>query len=127
MNAVNIIKVDRLLKTARKVSVDINGVYMEFIRQENENIFTLGNKEFTRDDVLLLIEVSKNATVDSVTFGEIGNSILYISLEREYIHIDYNIEEEKAVVYKNAKKTIKLDKAGFRMACIRHKIDVFNI
>ena len=125
MNAINIIKVDRLLKTARKVSVDINGVYMDFIREEN--IFTLGNKEFTRDDVLLLIEVSKNATVDSVTFGEIGNSILYISLEREYMNITYNTEEEKAVVYKNAKKTIKLDKAGFRMACIRHKIDVFNI
>ena len=125
MNAINIIKVDRLLKTARKVSVDINGVYMDFIREEN--IFTLGDKEFTRDDVLLLIEVSKNATVDSVTFGEIGNSILYISLEREYMNITYNTEEEKAVVYKNAKKTIKLDKAGFRMACIRHKIDVFNI
>lgn len=99
MYAVNIFKVEELLKTAQKIVLNINGVCMEFKSEENGNIFVFGNKEFTRDDILSLVEVSKTMLVDSVVFGESGDGV-YVTIDDGRVYAEYSIKYKKIRHYR---------------------------
>lgn len=130
MYAVNLFRVEQLLKTAQKVALNINGVCMEFKSEENGNVFVFGNKEFTRNDILSLVEVSKTMFLDSVVFGE-SDSGVYVTIDNGRIYAEYSVKDEKAIITEHENNSVKhreeVDRNTFRMVCIRHNVDVFSV
>lgn len=130
MYAVNLFRVEQLLKTAQTAVLNLNGVCMEFKSEENGNIFLFGNKEFTRNDVLSLVEVSKAVFVDSVAFGEIDGGV-YVTIDNGRVYAEYSVKDGKAVITECENNSVKhreeADRLTFRTVCIRHNVDVFNV
>ena len=89
-----------------------------------------GKEEFTRHDILALIEVSKVVFIDSVVFGEIDGGV-FVTLDNGTIRAEYNVNDRKAIVaeYKNdsVKHMKDADRSAFKALCDKYNVNVFSI